>query len=101
MSYMSSTATRQTVDCICGRRHRNGGIWVTAFGIEHGCSVKAAIEAEQELRSAKGIARRAAEFREEAEARVAWAAQQPVGPRQDRHLREAARNYQLAYELEN
>lgn len=101
-SMASETGTRPAVKCICGRTHRNGGVWVTSFGIEHGCSFKAAIESEQELNSAKGIARRAAEFREEAEARLAAAAvATPGGPRQARHLAEADRNFQLAYELEN
>jgi hypothetical protein len=96
-----ASGTAGTVKCICGRTHRNGGVWVTATGIEHGCRYAAAMNTEAELNSASGIARRAAEFREEAEARLAWAAKQDPGSRQDRHLREAARNFQLAYELEN
>jgi len=97
----SETGTRAAVKCLCGRTHRNGGVWVTSFGIEHGCSYKAAIEREQELNSAKGIARRAAEFREEAEARLAYVANMAEGPRKARHLAEADRNFQLAWELEN
>lgn len=85
---------------ICGRTHQT--YWVTMSGMTHGCRYCAAIETERELNSAGGIARRAAEYREEAECRlVAAAAATPGGPRQARHLAEAAKAYQAAYELEN
>lgn len=53
------------------------------------------------LASAKGIAELARNEREEGIARTNWAAQQPEGPRRDRHLRCAAEAFAKAYELEN
>lgn len=94
------TSENPIIKGICGRRHQT--YWVTMSGQTHGCRYCAAIETERELNSAKGIARRAAEFREEAGFRLAAAANAtPGGARQARHLAEAAKAFQAAYELEN
>ena len=98
MAYSQRMASNETVKCICGRRHRNGGVWVTQAGIVHGCRYAAAIEMEQAQRSAKNIAQKAAEFRAEAESRMAQAAR---GRMVERSLRLAEAAYAAAYELEN
>jgi hypothetical protein len=95
-----TTTTIPMIHCICGRRHQ--AYWVTMAGVQHGCRYAAAMENDAEVRSASGIARRAAEARQEAEARLVAAQAASVGgPRQARHLAEAARNFQMAYDLEN
>jgi hypothetical protein len=93
-----ASKTNETVKCICGRTHRHGGIWVTQAGIEHGCRYAAAIHQDQEMRSARNIAEKAAEFRAEAEARLAQAAR---GRLVERALRLAEAAYAAVYELEN
>ena len=94
------TAENPRIKGICGRTHQT--YWVTASGYTHGCRYCAAIETENELNSAGGISRRAAEYRLEAECRInAAPAATPGGPRQARHLTEAANAFQAAYELEN
>ncbi len=89
-----------TIHCECGRRHQ--AYWITQAGVQHGCRYAAAMETERELNSAAGIARRAADAREEAEARlVAASLANAGGPRQARHLAQAAEAFAQAYELEN
>jgi len=86
--------------CICNRTHRNGGVWVTSTGIEHGCRYAAAIENERWQHSAAGIIELAAQYRADGERHFGKAVRSD-GSISDFRLQEARAAYAKAYELEN
>jgi hypothetical protein len=92
--------TATPVKCICGRTHRNGGVWFTQSGQSHGCRYAAVIEAERELHSAAGIARQAAIAREDGERHFGKVLRSD-GTISEWRLQEARAAYAKAYELEN